>query len=45
VKETLEALGMDPTTGIPAKQVALAYVDSVAETRNGDVLDTRAFTK
>lgn len=24
-KETLAALGMDPTTGMPAKQVALAY--------------------
>jgi NAD(P)-dependent dehydrogenase (short-subunit alcohol dehydrogenase family) len=45
VKETLEALGMDSASGMPAKQVALAYVESVEGTRNGDVLDTRAFAK
>jgi NAD(P)-dependent dehydrogenase (short-subunit alcohol dehydrogenase family) len=44
VKETLEAMKMDSATGMPAKQVALAYVESVEGTRNGDVLDTRAFT-
>jgi hypothetical protein len=36
---------MDPTTGMPAKQVALAYVDSVEGSRNGEVLDTRALAK
>lgn len=45
VKETLEAMGMDSATGMPAKQVALAYVESVEGTRRGEVLDTRAFTK
>lgn len=45
VKETLEAMGMDSAPGMPAKQVALAYVESVEGTRRGEVLDTRAFTK
>lgn len=45
VKETLEAMGMDGSAGMPAMQVALAYVESVEGTRHGEVLDTRAFTK
>lgn len=45
VKETLEVLGMDSGSGMPAKEVALAYVESVEGTRNGEVLDTRAFRK
>jgi NAD(P)-dependent dehydrogenase (short-subunit alcohol dehydrogenase family) len=43
VKETLEAMGMDSASGMPAKQVALAYVESIEGTRNGAVLDTRTF--
>lgn len=45
VKETLEAMGMDSAGGMPAKQVALAYVESVEGKRNGEVLDTRDFAK
>jgi NAD(P)-dependent dehydrogenase (short-subunit alcohol dehydrogenase family) len=43
VTETLVALGMDATSGMPAQQVALAYVESVEGKRNGEILDTRAF--
>jgi NAD(P)-dependent dehydrogenase (short-subunit alcohol dehydrogenase family) len=43
VKETLEALGMDISEGMPAKQVALAYKESVEGQRNGEVLDVRHF--
>jgi len=45
VKETLIALGMDSTNGMPAQQVALAYVESVEGKRNGEVIDTRDFAK
>lgn len=45
VKETLQALGMDSSSGMPAQQVALAYVESVEGKRNGEVLDTRVFGK
>lgn len=45
VRETLEALGMDPTNGMPAKQVALAYVENVEGTWNGEVFDTRPLEK
>ncbi|MBA2253153.1 MAG: short chain dehydrogenase [Nitrospirales bacterium] len=45
VKETLEVLGMDSASGMPAQQVALAYVESVEGKRNGDVLDTQTFVK
>ena len=43
VKETMEAMGMDSSTGMPAEQVAFAYVESVEGKRNGEVLDTRSF--
>ncbi|WP_447987611.1 short chain dehydrogenase [Nitrospira sp. Nam74] len=43
VKETLEALGMDPTNGMPARQVALTYLGSVEGTWNGEVFETRSF--
>ena len=43
VKETLQTMGMDSSTGMPAQQVALAYVESVEGKRSGEVLDTRAF--
>lgn len=45
VRETLEALGMDPTNGMPAKQVALAYVENVEGTWNGEVFDMRPLEK
>ncbi len=41
VIETLKAFGMDPSIGMPAERVALAYVASVEGTRTGEVLDTR----
>ena len=39
VTETLEAMGMDTSIGMPAAQVARAYVDAVAGSHNGQVLD------
>ncbi len=38
VRETLEKLGMDPKPGMPAAQVARAYVESVAGTKTGAVI-------
>lgn len=43
VSETLEAMGRDPSKGLPAEQVAKAYVESVEGTRNGETLDARDF--
>lgn len=43
VKETLEALGMDTTGGMPAEQVAQAYWSSVHGTRSGTVINARDF--
>ena len=43
VKETMEAMGMDSSTGMPAAEVAAAYVESVEGSRNGEVLDVRKF--
>ncbi|MFQ6024304.1 MAG: hypothetical protein ACE5NW_16440 [Acidiferrobacterales bacterium] len=43
VKETMEAMGMDSSTGMPAEKVALAYKESVEGQQNGDVLDVREF--
>jgi NAD(P)-dependent dehydrogenase (short-subunit alcohol dehydrogenase family) len=43
VKETLVALGMDPSPGMPAAEVAKAYAESVEGTKNGFVIDARAF--
>jgi NAD(P)-dependent dehydrogenase (short-subunit alcohol dehydrogenase family) len=45
VRETLIALGMDPSGGMPADRVARAYVESVEGRRNGEVIETRAFGK
>jgi NAD(P)-dependent dehydrogenase (short-subunit alcohol dehydrogenase family) len=44
VKETLEALGMDSSGGMPAAKVAFAYRESVEGKRSGEVLDPRDFT-
>ena len=43
VSETLEAMGQDASTGMPAAQVAAAYVESVESQRTGEVLDARSF--
>lgn len=45
VTETLKARGMDLAGGMPADEVALAYVESVEGTRTGQVLDTRTYRK
>ena len=41
VRETLVALGMDPSGGMPADQVAAAYVQSVEGKLTGEIVDTR----
>jgi NAD(P)-dependent dehydrogenase (short-subunit alcohol dehydrogenase family) len=38
VRESLVALGMDPTTGIPAREIAALYVEALESTLNGQVL-------
>jgi len=43
VKETLEALGMDTSIGMPAERVAQAYRSSVSGTRNGLIINARDF--
>ncbi|HEY0510253.1 MAG TPA: short chain dehydrogenase [Thermoanaerobaculia bacterium] len=43
VSETLVAMGRDGDAGMPAAQVARAYVESVEGSENGEVLDARAF--
>jgi NAD(P)-dependent dehydrogenase (short-subunit alcohol dehydrogenase family) len=45
VKETMEAMGMDSSPGLPAAIVARAYLDSVEGKKNGAVIDARAFAK
>ena len=39
VSETLKAWGQDPSHGLPAPQVARAYVDSVKSTKTGQVIE------
>ena len=43
VSETLKAMGMDPSGGMPAAEVARAYLEAVAGSRNGQVIDARSF--
>jgi NAD(P)-dependent dehydrogenase (short-subunit alcohol dehydrogenase family) len=43
VKETMEAMNMDSSQGMPAAKVALSYKVSVESQRNGEVLDVRDF--
>jgi NAD(P)-dependent dehydrogenase (short-subunit alcohol dehydrogenase family) len=43
VSETLQAMGMDPAGGMPAADVARAYVEAVRGTHNGQVLDARKY--
>ena len=45
VKETMEAMGMDSTPGLPAATVAEAYVESVEGKANGATLDARQFAR
>lgn len=43
VSETLTKMGRDPGQGMPADQVATAYLESVESHRSGDVLGFRDF--
>jgi NAD(P)-dependent dehydrogenase (short-subunit alcohol dehydrogenase family) len=43
VSETLEAMGRDPASGLPASQVANAYIASVEGGMTGEVLDARVY--
>ena len=43
VKETLQALGMDTSSGMPAERVAQAYRSSISGSRNGIVINARDF--
>lgn len=43
VMETLEALGMDSSNGMPAERVAQAYRASLSGTRTGTVINARDF--
>ncbi|OGU12521.1 MAG: short chain dehydrogenase [Geobacteraceae bacterium GWC2_58_44] len=43
VKETLEALGMDSSGGMPAERVAQGYRASIAGTRSGNVINAWDF--
>lgn len=44
VSETLQAMGQDPSVGLPAARVALAYVEAVEDmNRSGEVIDARKF--
>lgn len=43
VSETLEAMGRDPSDGMPAADVARAYVASVEGDYRGQILDPRDF--
>lgn len=38
VTETLQAMGMDPSHGVPASEVALAYVKQLEEGASGSIL-------
>jgi len=43
VKETMEALGIPCRDTVPAERTALAYLESLLGSHNGQVLDARAF--
>lgn len=45
VKETMEAMGMDSSPGLPAATVAKAYLESVEGRMNGAVIDARRYGK
>lgn len=41
VKETLVALNMNPSSGMPADEVAKAYAQSVGGSATGEIIDAR----
>jgi NAD(P)-dependent dehydrogenase (short-subunit alcohol dehydrogenase family) len=43
VKETMEAMGMDSSPGIPAAATAKVYIESLKDTHRGEILDVRRF--
>ncbi len=43
VSETLKTMGQDPSSGLPARQVAAAYVNAVEGRCNGQVLNPRDY--
>jgi NAD(P)-dependent dehydrogenase (short-subunit alcohol dehydrogenase family) len=43
VSETLTAMGMDASKGMPSAQVAKAYVHSLEAQVNGEIIDARTF--
>jgi NAD(P)-dependent dehydrogenase (short-subunit alcohol dehydrogenase family) len=43
VAETLEEMGRDPSEGMPAAEVARAYLASVRGEMNGEIIDARTF--
>jgi NAD(P)-dependent dehydrogenase (short-subunit alcohol dehydrogenase family) len=43
VTETLQAMGMDPSGGMPAAEVARAYVDAIRGAHQGQVIDARKY--
>jgi NAD(P)-dependent dehydrogenase (short-subunit alcohol dehydrogenase family) len=45
VKETLEAMGRDSSTGMPASQVARSYVACVTGSQRGKVIDVRILSE
>lgn len=45
VKETMQAMGMDSSSGMSAAHTALAYRESLQGKRTGEVLDVREFAR
>jgi len=43
VRETMQALGMNGSSGMPAERVAQAYLASISGTRSGNVINARDF--
>lgn len=43
VSETLEAMGQDPSDGLPAATVAQAFIDSVEGDMTGDIIDAQEY--
>jgi hypothetical protein len=43
VSETLEAMGQDPSDGLPAATVARAFVASVEGDMTGETIDARDY--
>jgi hypothetical protein len=41
IRETLVALNMDPSSGMPADEVAKAYAQSVEGSATGKIIDAR----